>query len=94
MRGNGKASFGEIMGGADKQSMTLTNLPEILGEKMQEMPRNAVGRFRLVRALQQRYGNGYRNIPGIKALIAEFDEDIEFHGSLDKMKAIKSKKET
>lgn len=87
------ASLGELMGGAEKSPMKLANLSEILGEKMQEMPRTAVGRFRLVKALQQRYGDGFRNIPGVSGIIKEFDEEIEFDGVLSKMKAIRPKRE-
>jgi hypothetical protein len=86
-------SLGELMGGAEKSPMKLANLGDILGEKMQEMPRTAVGRFRLVKALQQRYGDGFRNIPGVKGLIKEFDDEIEFDGVLSKMKAIRPKRE-
>ena len=89
---NTQASLGEIMGGADKQSMSLSNLPQILGEKMQEMPRTAVGRFRFIKALQQRFGDGFRNISGIKGMIKEFDDDIAFEGVIANMKKIKAPK--
>jgi len=91
-KAGGVASLGELMGGAEKQSMTLDNLGEILGEKMQEMPKNSVGRFRLMKALQQRYGNGYRNIPGIKGIIKEFDDSVAFDGVIKKMKNINKNK--
>jgi hypothetical protein len=88
----GNASLGELMGGAESSSMKLANLKDVLGEKMQDMPRNAVGRFRLVKALQQRYGDGFRNIPGVKGLIKEFDDEVEFDGVLGKLRKIKIKK--
>lgn len=83
----GKATMGELMGGA--QGMSLKDLPDILGEKMTELPKNKIGRYRLVRSLRNRFGNEYRNIPGIKDLIGEFDEEIRFQGVLDEMKKIK-----
>ena len=87
-------SLGELMGSAGKSDMSLTNLPQILGEKMQEMPRTAVGRFRLIKALQQRFGDGFRNIKGVKGIIKQFDDDIQFEGVLSRMRKIKSKRST
>lgn len=87
----GNASLGELLGGA--QEMSLDNIQDILGEKMPELPRNSIGRFRLIKSLQQRFGNGFRNIPGVQGIIKEFDDDIEFKGTLDKMRAIKPKGE-
>lgn len=86
-----KVSLNELMGkaGSKAGNMSLDDLKDILGERMPEMPRNQVGRFRLIRSLKQRFGDGFRNIPGVKGLIKEFDEDIEFQQKLDKMKSIK-----
>ena len=86
-----KASFAEIMGGSPQGGkMSLKDLPEILGhDKVMEMPRNAIGKYRLRRALQQRFGDGYRNIPGVKGLMKEFEEDIQFEGILSKVRSIK-----
>lgn len=86
----GKATLGELMGGA--QSMSLKDLPDILGEKYPELPKNKVGRYRLVRSLRNRFGNEYRNIPGVKGLIEEFDEEIRYQGVLDKIKKVKPRK--
>lgn len=84
----GNATLGELMGGKE-QSMSLSNIKDILGEKLPELPRNSVGRFRLVKSLQQRFGDGYRNIPGVQGILKEFDEEIEFEGVLSRMKKIK-----
>lgn len=68
-------TLNEIMGkqGGD---LTLDNLPDILGEKMPELPRNSLGRYRLTKALRNRFGEGYRNLPGIKILLQEFDKEV------------------
>ncbi len=87
----GNASLGELMGG--NKEMSMDNIQDILGEKMQEMPKNSVGRFRLIKSLQQRFGNGFRNIPGVKDIIKQFDDDVAFEGTLGKMRMIKPKGE-
>lgn len=88
-----KLSLAEVMGksGADKasQGLRLEHLPDILGESMPELPRSPLGRHRLVRALQQRFGANFRSLPGIKDLVAEFDKDIEFERTVAKLGAIK-----
>lgn len=94
-----KVSLAEIMGksGASKGTdLSLSHLPDLLGEGMPELPRNAVGRHRLVRALQQRFGANFRSLPGVKNLVKEFDSEIEFEGRVRKVSAVKysPKKET
>ncbi len=88
-----RASLAELMGKTASQSGTkglrLEQLPDILGDGMPELPRNPVGRHRLVRSLQQRFGNNFRSLPGVKELVAEFDKDIEFERKIARLKAIK-----
>jgi len=86
----GNATLGELIGGHN-QEMSLTNIGDILGEKLPELPKNSVGRFRLVKALQQRFGDGFRNIPGVSNILKDFDEDIRFDSQISKMKLIKPK---
>lgn len=79
MRSNDKpASLAELMGKTSGQ-LTVKDLPNVLGEKMPELPFNRIGKYRLTNALQQRFGAGYQNIPGIKNLMADFDKHIETH---------------
>jgi hypothetical protein len=86
-----RASLAELMGAqaANKTELRLSHLPEILGEAMPELPRTPVGRHRLIRALQQRFGANFRSLPGLKDLIKEFDDDLEFEKKIAKMQAIK-----
>jgi len=83
---NAPASLGELLGSASKEKspndFSLEDLPELLGEKMPEMPKNRLGRFRLINALQQRFGNGYSNIPGVKKIISQFDQEIETENTI------------
>lgn len=83
----GKATLGELIGGTSP-NMTLSNLQDILGEKLPELPRTKVGKYRLMRSLRHRFGNQYRNIPGVKNLISEFDDDMRFNGVMEQMKKI------
>ena len=86
-----KTSLAEMMGsyGANKGKLTLDSLPNILGDGMPELPKTQVGRHRLVRSLQQRYGNNFRSLPGVKDLISEFDKHLDFEKKIAKMKAIR-----
>ena len=90
---NKKLSLSELMGksGAEhsEHGMRLEHLSEILGEGMPDLPRTSVGRHRLIRALQQRFGVNFRSLPGVKELVHEFDEELEFEMKVAKMKAIR-----
>lgn len=79
MRESGSpASLGELLGkSASKQDMGLKDLPEILGEKMPELPLNRIGEFRLMNALSQRFGPGFRDIPMVGKIIKEFNEQVK-----------------
>lgn len=88
----GKVSLSEIMGKAGAQAqgqLSLKDLPSLLGDGMPELPRDAVGRHRLVRALQQRFGANFRSLPGVSGLVRQFDSEIEFEGSVKKLQSIK-----
>lgn len=74
--------------------MSLDRLSDVLGAKTPELPRNTIGRFRLTNALRERFGDGYRNIPGVKQLLTDFDEEVRFKGVMHDMKKIKAKKES
>jgi hypothetical protein len=79
MREAGKpAKLGELLGkSADNKDMGLKDLPELLGEQMPDMPMNRLGKYRLMQALKIRFGAGYRNLPMIKSLMNEFDEEMK-----------------
>ena len=57
----------------------LRDLPSVLGEKMPEIEFNEVGRLRLMKALQNRFGQGFRNIPGVRSALSEFDEEVRLN---------------
>ena len=70
------ATLAELLG-KDVGQMSMSDLPKLLGEKMPEIPHNRIGRFRLNQALKLRFGPGYKNIPGIKNILSEFDKHVE-----------------
>lgn len=88
MRPEGKpASLGELLGSAgDKKELGLEDLPQILGEKMPDLPKTRIGKFRLINALQNRFGNGFRNIPMVGKIIKQFDDEIEFENTIRRNK--------
>lgn len=91
----GKAgnSLAELMGitaaGAGPQGLSLSQLPQILGDNLPELPRSPVGRHRLIRALQQRFGRNFRSLPGVQNLITEFDGDIALEQQIARVRAVK-----
>lgn len=90
-----KVSLGELMGktgGAKGKNLSLDDLGDILGERMPKLEFNPIGRMRLTAALRVRFGDGYRNLPGINNILSEFDEEAAFSVKLQEMKMIKGKK--
>jgi len=85
-----KLSLAELMGSHGAQhGMQLSRLHEVLGDAMPELPRNPVGRHRLITALHQRFGEGFRNLPGVSGLMKQFDGEVEFERRIAQLKAIK-----
>ena len=72
-------TLGEVMGkkgeAAHARGIELKDLPDLLGEGMPHLQFHAVGRLHLMRALRQRFGQNFRNIPGIQGVIAKFDQE-------------------
>jgi len=92
--GRSNVSLAEVMGSkaaTSGSSMRLSNLADILGDAMPEMPKNGVGRHRLVRALQQRFGSNWRSLPGVKDLVKEFDRSVDMENKIKSISAIKAK---
>lgn len=87
MSKGGKTTLNEIMGGhgekASKQGLDLHDLPALLGEGMPKLEFHALGRVRLMRALRNRFGDGYRHLPGVSEAIKQFDHhakvELEHH---------------
>jgi len=86
-----KVSLAEMFGkkAAKKDEFDLSDLKELLGEKMPDMPYNAVGKIRLINSLHQRFGEGYNNIPKVRNLIKKFDSQVEDNLTMLKIKKMK-----
>lgn len=91
-----KVSLNEIMGKAGEKSekgkFSLDDLQELLGERMPDVRHTPIGRMRLVNALKNRFGKNWRSLPGMVDLMKDFDKEMDFNVSLQKMKMIKGKK--
>ena len=92
----GKTTLAEVMGtdGAKtskERKLTMKDLPSLLGDGMPKLQFNQVGRIRMMRALKQRFGNGFRNVPGVSDIINDFDDESRFSIQMKKMKQIRSK---
>lgn len=91
-----KASLNELMGrggdSAKARTLELKDLPVLLGDAMPEIDKTPVGRLRLVSALRNRFGDQWRNIPGVSNIMKEFDDEAKFRVKLEEMKMIKGKR--
>lgn len=91
-----RASLAELMGKTASRNassgLALSQLPEILGDAMPELPHDAIGRHRLVRSLQQRFGPNFRSLPGVKSLMTEFDSKIKNAQLMTSLRAIKPRR--
>lgn len=91
-----KVSLGELMGGSGEKAkgkkLSLDDLGELLGERMPKLEFTPVGRFRLTTALRNRFGDSYRNLPGIEEVLQDFDKEAKFNVRLHEIKMIKGKK--
>lgn len=87
-----RTSLSELMGShaaSQGGSLSLEHLPQILGDAMPELPRNAVGRIRLIRSLKARFGPNFRALPGVSNIVRDFDQAIVHEGRIAKISAIK-----
>lgn len=89
-----RAGLAELLGraGADaaRKGLRLADLQEILGDAMPELPRDAVGRHRLIRSLKARFGPNFRALPGVSGLVSEFEEEIEYARKLEKIRSLRA----
>ncbi len=73
------ANLGELMGEGfeHRTSLTLEDLPKLLGAKMPQLSYDRVGKLRLINALHQRFGPGFQNIPGVAGIMDHFNKELE-----------------
>lgn len=90
-----KVSLNELMGkaaGCGSKKLSLEDLGDLLGERMPKLEFSPVGRVRLLTALRNRFGDSYRNLPGISEIVKEFDDQAKFNVKLMEMKMINGRK--
>jgi hypothetical protein len=76
-----------------KPSMNLEPIKSVLGDQTPQITNSdghptPLGRFRLVSALRNKYGDEYRNIPAAKGAIDHFDTEHDYFRDLRKIKGI------
>lgn len=90
-----KLSLNELMGSggsaAKERKLTLDDLPGLLGERMPKLDYHPVGRLRLTTALRNRFGDNWRNLPGMSDIMKEFDAEAQHNVNLQKMRMIKGR---
>lgn len=77
MRSKGTpASLNEMLGNTKSGTVSMDNLHDVLGQHMPEMEFSPVGKLRLLHALQMRFGDNYRQIPGVRDTLDAFDKHV------------------
>lgn len=66
--------------------MDLAPIQEILGENTPEISPTPLGRFRLVSALRNKFGDNYRNVPTAKTALDHFDKEHQYFKLLRKIR--------
>lgn len=61
----------------EQHGLEFDDLKHLLGEKMPKLEFHALGRVRLTQALRGRFGEGYRNVPGIQGILQKFDQEAK-----------------
>lgn len=90
-----RASLSEIMGKKAAKlagkKLTVEDLPDLLGEAMPDLPKNAVGRYRLIRGLKARFGPNFRSLPGVSDIVKDFDSVVDTEKKVASIKGIRMK---
>lgn len=59
-------------------ALDLGPIKKVLGDDHPPIDETQVGRIRLVRALAQKYGMGYRSNPDVKGALDHYDKEVKF----------------
>lgn len=99
-RSGGNASIGELFGrkGADLSgqgatpNLDMNDMKELLGDNMPKISYTQAGRLRLVRALQQRFGDSFTKINGISEFLKEFDDEMKHKLTVARIKIARNER--
>ena len=87
-----KVTLQEAMGkSADKAkqgSLSLDDLPDLLGERMPKLEYTRLGRLRLMRKMRDRFGPGFKSLPGMDGVMKQFDQEMGNNEDLHKAKML------
>lgn len=62
--------------------MDLGPIKDVLGDAMPEITPTPLGRYRLVSALQNKFGSNYRNTPSALKALTHFDNEHKYFKAL------------
>lgn len=68
-----------------KLQMNMGPIKDVLGDDMPEIGPTPLGRFRLISALANKFGQNYKNIPKAKKALDHFDNEHKFFSTLRKL---------
>ena len=81
--------FGKKGGELDGAPLSMDDMKELLGDNMPKVSFTQAGRLRMVRALQQRFGDNFKNIPGVNAFLKDFDDESKHKMRVAKIKLMR-----
>lgn len=73
------ATLNEMLGDTGGNMVSMKNLPKVLGHHMPELEFSPVGKLRLLHSLQNRFGDNFRQVPGVRDTLSEFDKHVTAH---------------
>lgn len=71
----------------DRKDMDMHPIKQVLGEQTPAVTPDALGRHRLMNALKQKFGPGYRNHPEATKARSHFESEFNHFRQLRKLKA-------
>jgi hypothetical protein len=66
--------------------MNMGPIKDVLGDDMPEITPTPLGRFRLVSALRNKFGDNYNNVPKAKIALTHFDNEHDYFRKLRKIR--------
>ena len=83
----------DIAGRGEAPDLSIDDIKELLGDGMPKVSYTRAGKLRLVRALQQRFGDGFKNVPGLGGFLEEFEEEIKHKMKVAKITIARKERE-
>ena len=62
------------------RKLDMAPFKAVLGEDLPDFQLNKLGKYRLMQALQYKYGAGYKNVPAANKLLMMFEREMKLAG--------------